>query len=671
MKEHRISGSGGVTLHAREWGEPDAPTVVLVHGYPDTGEVWNPLLPHLIDRYHVVAYDVRGSGRSGRGWSYGGYELDRLVGDLKAVLDITAPGKKVHLVGHDWGAIQGWEAVTGTRIARRFASYTAFGAPCLDHASWWIRDRLRHPTPRRLAALADQMTRSWYIFTFHLPGIAPLAWLSRAGRAWFGLMRRREGIRPGPDYAGSNAADAKRGMWMYRANFTHKLLHPGDGRTEVPVQVVIGGHDLCVAPGMYEETASRLPHLWRRDLPEAGHWIQLTHPERLADWIGELVQVTEDRARREQAQAPAKKPRHGTFHPLRVAEIELLTADSVAVTFDVPEELREAYRFTQGQHITVQTDLGGEGVRRNYSICEPVSSGRLRIGIKLLPGGTFSTYAMEQLQVGDVLEIMTPTGRFFTELDPANAKHYVGIVGGSGITPILSILATVLEEEEKSRCTLLYGNRTWDSIMFRDELAALQRRFPDRLRIRHYFSDEPADSPILADDDVAAGQLTPEALAGLFEEFVPPEDADEWFLCGPQPMVLPARDTLLAHGVDSQHVHLELFVAGSTRQPGVDEPAAPAGVAPSEVTVIVDEEETSFPLVPGTETILDAAMRIRGDMPYSCLAAACATCRAKVCTGSVEMAANNALHDDEIADDYVLTCQARPTTPTVVVNYDL
>jgi ring-1,2-phenylacetyl-CoA epoxidase subunit PaaE len=179
-------------------------------------------------------------------------------------------------------------------------------------------------------------------------------------------------------------------------------------------------------------------------------------------------------------------------------------------------------------------------VRRNYSICEPVSSGRLRIGIKLLPGGTFSTYAMEQLQVGDVLEIMTPTGRFFTELDPADAKHYVAIAGGSGITPILSILATVLEEEEKSRCTLLYGNRTWDSIMFRDELSALQRRHPDRLRIRHFLSDEPADSPILADREVVAGQLTPERLAGLFEEFVPPKDADEWFLCGPQPMALAA-----------------------------------------------------------------------------------------------------------------------------------
>lgn len=671
MKEHRILGSGGVTLYAREWGEPDAPTLVLVHGYPDTCEVWNPLLPYLTDRYHVVAYDVRGAGRSEPGWSYGGYELHRLVGDLKAVLDITAPGKKVHLVGHDWGAIQGWEAVTGARIARRFASYTAFGAPCLDHASRWIRNSLSRPDPRRLATLAAQATRSWYICTFHLPGIVPLAWLSGAGRAWFGLMRRREGIRPSPEYAGPSAVDAKRGMWMYRANFTHKLLHPGEGRTEVPVQMVIGGHDLCVAPALYEETASRVPGLWRRDLPEAGHWIQLTHPERLAAWITELVEVTEDRARREQAQAPPKKSRHGTFHPLRVAEIERLTVDSVAVTFAVPETLRAAFRFTQGQHITVQTDLGGEGVRRNYSICEPVSSDRLRIGIKLLPGGTFSTYAMEQLQVGDVLEIMTPTGRFSTELDPANVKHYVGIAGGSGITPILSILATVLEEEEKGRCTLLYGNRTWDSIMFRDELAALRLRYPDRLRIRHFLSDEPADSPILADGDVAAGQLTPERLAGLFEEFVAPEDADEWFLCGPQPMALAARNALLAHGADVKHVHQELFVAGSTRQPGVADPAALAGVTPSEVTVIVDDEETSFPLVPGTETILDAAMRIRGDMPYSCLAAACATCRAKVCTGSVEMTANHALDDDEIAEGYVLTCQARPTTPTVVVNYDL
>lgn len=312
MKEHRIPGSGGVEIYAREWGEPDAPTVVLVHGYPDTCEVWNPLLPHLTDRYHVVAYDVRGAGRSTPGWCCGGYELNRLVGDLEAVLDITAPGKKVHLVGHDWGAIQGWEAVTGHRNAGRIVSYTAFGAPCLDHASRWIRGCLAHPDPRRLAALAGQAIRSWYIYTFHLPGVLPpLAWLSRAGRAWFGLMRRREGLRPDPEYAGPDAGDAKRGMWMYRANFTHKLRHPGEGRTEVPAQQVIGGHDLCVAPRLYEETVSRVPGLWRRDRPEAGHWIQLTHPERLAGWIREFVEVTEARVQRKRAEAPAAEAVYG------------------------------------------------------------------------------------------------------------------------------------------------------------------------------------------------------------------------------------------------------------------------------------------------------------------------------------------------------------------------
>jgi ring-1,2-phenylacetyl-CoA epoxidase subunit PaaE len=354
--------------------------------------------------------------------------------------------------------------------------------------------------------------------------------------------------------------------------------------------------------------------------------------------------------------------RHAVFHPLRVAEVEPLTDDSVAITFDVPDELREAYRFTQGQHLTIRCDLGGEGVRRNYSICAPVTTGRLRIGVKRIPGGAFSAYAMEQLQPGDELDVMTPTGRFFTTLDAGQARHYVAIVAGSGITPVLSILASALEVERHSRFTLLYGNRTTSSIMFLEELEDLKNRYPDRFALLHFLSRETQEAPLFD------GRLDRDKLTTVLAALLPPEDVDEWFLCGPYEMVQEARATLLDHGVDQRHVHMELFHAEAAPRP-----PAPAQTQPgtgSQVRVTLDGRETGLELAPGAEPVLDAVLRVRADAPYACKGGVCGTCRAKLLEGTVRMDQNYALEQDEIERGYVLTCQSHPTSDKVVLDYD-
>ena len=219
--------------------------------------------------------------------------------------------------------------------------------------------------------------------------------------------------------------------------------------------------------------------------------------------------------------------RHGTFHPLRVSQVEQLTDDAVAITFAVPDELRDDYAFTQGQHLTVRTEIGGEEVRRNYSICAPASSGRLRIGVKRLAGGVFSGHATGGLQVGDVVDVMTPTGRFFTALDPANAKHYCAVAAGSGITPVLSIVSTVLEVEPHSTVTLLYGNRTTGSVMFLDELADLKDRYPQRFRLVHVLSREPHEA------DLFSGRLDAAKLTALTDALLPVDGSTSGSSAGP------------------------------------------------------------------------------------------------------------------------------------------
>jgi ring-1,2-phenylacetyl-CoA epoxidase subunit PaaE len=356
-----------------------------------------------------------------------------------------------------------------------------------------------------------------------------------------------------------------------------------------------------------------------------------------------------------------------TFHLLRVAALDFVTDDAIAVTFDVPNDLADEYRFLPGQHLSLRCTIAGDDVRRNYSICSPATSSQLRVGVKRIPGGVFSSFALERLRVGDTLEVLTPTGRFHTPLDPGQARHYGAVAGGSGITPILSILATALEIEPDSRATLIYANRTTRSIMFLDELDDLKNRYLDRFQVLHVLSGEDRQAGLLS------GRIDGERFDTLLDTLVPP-DVDDWFLCGPLQLTDLVRDRLVARGVDARHVHREVFhvdtqparAPGSTTRPAAGD-ARPGG---ADVTVVLNGRSSSFTVRPGTETILDAALRLRPDAPYACKNGVCGTCRAKVVGGRVEMLQNYALEAEEVERGYVLACQAYPTTDQVTLEFD-
>ncbi len=347
---------------------------------------------------------------------------------------------------------------------------------------------------------------------------------------------------------------------------------------------------------------------------------------------------------------------HAVLHRIPVASVDPLTGDSTLVTFAVPEALQDEFRFEPGQHVTVRTDLGGQGIRRNYSICAPATRAQLRIAVKHIPGGAFSTFVATDLKAGDVLELATPTGRFGTALDPLNSKHYVGLVAGSGITPVLSIVATTLEIETESRFTLIYGNRTKESTMFRAELDRLETRYADRLEILHVLTSEPLHTPELR------GRIDQEKLNRWLTGGLRPEKVDEWFICGPMEMTSTVRDTLIEHGVDSEHIHLELFYGYDSA------PSTERAYEAATVTFTLSGQQFSFDLVPG-DSILEGALQQRSDAPYACMGGACGTCRAKLVDGTVEMDHNFALGRAELDAGYILTCQSHPTSPFVSVDY--
>ncbi|MBJ8339163.1 fatty acid desaturase [Antrihabitans sp. YC3-6] len=354
---------------------------------------------------------------------------------------------------------------------------------------------------------------------------------------------------------------------------------------------------------------------------------------------------------------PERSSAHAAvFYPIRVASADRLTDDSVLISFDVPDDLRDEFSFEAGQHITVRTDLGGEGVRRNYSICSSATSDTLSIAVKHIPGGAFSTFAMEQLRAGDTLELMTPTGSFGTPLHPLATKNYVAIAAGSGITPALSILATTLAVETESRFTLIYGNRDADSTMFRDELDDLEAQYADRLRIIHVRSRDPRHPAHLR------GRVDRPRLEQLLDVELTVASVDDWFMCGPFEMVTDLRELLIERGAEPDRVHVELFHGYQTRKVADDFSAAT-------VAVTLRGRQHEFALAAG-DTVLESALKARLDAPYACLGGACGTCKAKVLLGSVAMEQNFALSPAVVDDGYVLTCQSHPTTPTVTVDYD-
>ena len=349
------------------------------------------------------------------------------------------------------------------------------------------------------------------------------------------------------------------------------------------------------------------------------------------------------------------------FHTLEVGSVDRLTDASVAIRFAVPSELRDAYRFVPGQHVIVRGVIHGEDVRRSYSICTSANSGELRVAVKHLDGGTFSTFANTDLAVGDRLDVTLPVGDFTITTEPGQAKRYLAIAAGSGITPIMSMIATVLEDEPKSQFTLVFGNRDSMSVMFLDELGALKDRYPSRLVLMHVLSRETSAIPLYD------GRIDVAKLDELFSTVIDADSIDGWYLCGPSGMVEAARRALAARGVDEADIHDELFYAGDEVR--VEIPADdPEG---STVRFTLNGRTSTLVIDPDGLPILDHALSARPDAPFSCRSGACASCRALVTDGEVRMDRNWALSDDEVAAGQVLTCQSHPVSETVELTYDL
>jgi ring-1,2-phenylacetyl-CoA epoxidase subunit PaaE len=351
------------------------------------------------------------------------------------------------------------------------------------------------------------------------------------------------------------------------------------------------------------------------------------------------------------------------FHRLAVNDLRREAPDAVSLTFAIPRELAGDYHFSPGQYLTLRTTLGGEEVRRSYSICSGPDDGEIRIAVKRVDGGAFSSFVTDELKCGDEIEVMTPTGRFGVAPEPDAARIHVGFAAGSGITPILSIVKGVLAREPNSRFFLFYGNRTTAGMLFREELEELKDRYLDRLSIFHVISGEEQDIPILH------GRLDAEKVRVLLRSLVPAESVDHVFICGPSGMSDELEPTCRELGIAADRIHVERFVSGLGGKPR-PKAVVPASAPPKAMAaLIIDGKRREVPVAEG-EAILDAALRAGVDLPFACKGGMCSTCRAKLVEGEAEMEFNYSLEPWELKAGFVLTCQAKPTTERVVVDYD-
>ncbi len=354
------------------------------------------------------------------------------------------------------------------------------------------------------------------------------------------------------------------------------------------------------------------------------------------------------------------------FHALSIADVRKETNDCVSVAFEIPDQLQTTFRFREGQNITVRKDINGEAIRRSYSICSSPSEKELRVAIKAVSGGRFSAFANQHLKKGDIIEVLPPTGKFHSTLDASQKKQYLAFAAGSGITPIISIIKTVLATEPASTFTLIYGNRTRSSIIFREALEALKNKFINRFRIIHVLSREQTDAT------VNYGRINAEKCRQLQSGLVDWKNIDHYFLCGPEDMIFSVRDFLVNAGVEMARIHFELFTT-----PGQEKKAASAPVdthfekSPlSQVTLKLDGISFSFDLAFKGQSILDAALLQGADLPYACKGGVCSTCRAKLTSGQVEMDQNYALEPDELAEGFILTCQSHPRSSSITIDFD-
>jgi ring-1,2-phenylacetyl-CoA epoxidase subunit PaaE len=350
------------------------------------------------------------------------------------------------------------------------------------------------------------------------------------------------------------------------------------------------------------------------------------------------------------------------FHFLSITDIKKEINDTVSIAFEIPESLQSEYAFIPGQYITLKTAINGEDIRRAYSICSAPHENELRVAIKQIPNGVFSTYANNKLKTGDKLEVMTPNGHFYSEYKSDNKKNYVGFVAGSGITPLLSIVKHVLHTESDSKFTLFYGNKEVDSIIFGKEIDALKNQYPNRFSIHFIFSQENHGM------DLFYGRIDADKLAiwskGLFQV----STTDEYFMCGPEAMTNDIRSYLDSKNVDSKKVHFELFNTSGTTDENTSTETTESVTA--NIKVIVDDEEYEFELGSDEKDILQAGVDAGLDLPFSCKGGVCSTCRAKVLEGEATMKLNYSLLDEEVEAGYILTCQAHPKSEKLVVSFD-
>ena len=352
------------------------------------------------------------------------------------------------------------------------------------------------------------------------------------------------------------------------------------------------------------------------------------------------------------------------FHPLKVAEIVPETAEANSIRFEIPHDLRDEFAFKAGQHLTLRATIGGEEVRRNYSLCTAPAESDWMVTVKRIGGGLFSNWVGDQLKPGDTVEVMVPHGSFTTDFDPTRSRHLVAIAGGSGITPVISLIKTLLREEPDSRFTLFYGNRDSSSIIFLEALAALKDKHLGRLEIYHFLDAEDQDIELFN------GMLNRERLEEAIPSLVPDApEVDGWFICGPGPMMDAAEGALLDRNVPKERIHIERFTADRPAGAVVKEMAQLQTQAEGlSVSVTLDGRTRRVPFSAGN--ILDSARASGVPAPFACKAGVCATCRAKVTSGKVEMAVHYGLTDEEVAEGYVLTCQSVPIGDGVAVDYD-
>lgn len=353
------------------------------------------------------------------------------------------------------------------------------------------------------------------------------------------------------------------------------------------------------------------------------------------------------------------------FHKLEVKEVVKETQDCVSIAFDIPDDVKDEFRFEQGQNITIKKIIDGEEVRRSYSICSAPFEHELRVAIKKVDNGKFSSFANNELQAGDKLDILPPTGKFNTKLNPANSKQYLAFAAGSGITPVISIIKTTLQQEPNSLFTLVFGNRGRNSIIFFEELEGLKNKYLNRFSLINILSRERTDAPI------NSGRIDADKLTEL-AKLINYGQMDEIFICGPEEMIFCVKDFLENRQIDKKKIHFELFTTpGQKRVVPRKQVVQISGGPESNITVKLDGRSFDFKLGLNSENILDAALKQGADLPFACKGGVCCTCKAKLIEGEVEMDVNWGLEQEEIEQGYILTCQSHPKTEKVVVDFDI